>query len=447
MKRINLNYLIFFLILVIFFLNIFSRRESKADITYFYPQNCLGSFINPEKASNKKEVEDLELINESNAAVYLGGFKEIYCGNFQGIIEKGEIKRINLKFNLILTEERKETIIKQPPSTSSENIIEKIIPPKEIEIIPKNEFISTSSEIQSLFLFNFVRAENEKNEENQSFQENLDYKKEIITSSQENLSDSKIISSSSLNYFDIFYTLDSQNWHYLGSLTNENWQKANFEISVQDWLEIPKIQIKIQSNPSIEKIPYLYLESLWLEIEYLTISKNKKEEKYISPYCQELNEKLSKYYEKIKNVTSSDLKIDSNSYLTEFQRKEKGKILIEKDNNIDLIFSKKLQEKIEAYQLKIEENYEFWLYDKDKEICQKLENLNLQNLPIGFYENIFFYLDENNVLNGYDLISAKKFSLTFENNLKINIIQRKEIMIKLFNNSLIFEEKENEFEN
>jgi hypothetical protein len=66
--------------------------------------------------------------------------------------------------------------------------------------------------------------------------------------------------------FDIHYTLDGQNWNYLGSVNENNWQNLSFDIPVNNWVDISKIQIKINSYPDTDY--YLYLESMWLEVEY-----------------------------------------------------------------------------------------------------------------------------------------------------------------------------------
>jgi hypothetical protein len=71
---------------------------------------------------------------------------------------------------------------------------------------------------------------------------------------------------SSKTLFDIHYTLDGQNWNYIGSVNENNWQNLSFDIPANNWLDISKIQIKINSLPDTDY--YLYLESMWLEVEY-----------------------------------------------------------------------------------------------------------------------------------------------------------------------------------
>ncbi len=127
----NKNFWIAF-ILIFFLFFIAFRPQTKADLVYFYPQTCLGSFVNPEKAQGERKVDNPDLINELNSAVYYSGFKEIYCGNFQGPIKEGEIKKVTLHFNWVITKELREKPIVE--LTSSESLIEKIIPSKTIEI-------------------------------------------------------------------------------------------------------------------------------------------------------------------------------------------------------------------------------------------------------------------------------------------------------------------------
>jgi hypothetical protein len=277
-------------IFIVFLFFIIFRPQTKADLVYFYPQTCLGSFVNPEKAQGEREVDNPDLINELNSTVYYSGFKEIYCGNFQGPIKEGEIKKVTLYFNWVITKELREKPIIE--STSSESLIEKIIPSKTIEInvgtsdVPINETQNNtntndtpnntkndtnSSELQTatssqIFKFiNFVFAQEETLNNTNSKES------QTVTSSYENINqfEESVLSqnqSASKTLFDIHYTLDGQNWNYLGSVNENNWQNLTFDIPVNNWVDISKIQIKINSYPDTDY--YLYLESMWLEVEY-----------------------------------------------------------------------------------------------------------------------------------------------------------------------------------
>ena len=299
-------------VLIIFIFFIFFRPKTRADLVYFYPQTCLGSFVNPEKAQGEREVDNPDLINELNSAVYYSGFKEIYCGNFQGPAKEGNIKRITLYFNWLITKELKEKPVIE--STSSESFIEKIIPPKTIEInittsdIPILE--NTSTEIQNstetatssqIFkIINFAFAEEDIQNSTSTTPTSINSEltqtqteSQTQTSTETNLTTlqsttstetttnqkiteesfstteeptSTITLTTAKTLFDIHYTLDGQNWNYLGSVNKDNWQNLTFDIPVNDWLDISKIQIKINSLPDTDY--YLYLESMWLEVEY-----------------------------------------------------------------------------------------------------------------------------------------------------------------------------------
>lgn len=321
--------IIFFILVSSFYF--FLKKETRSEIVYFYPQTCLGSFINPEKVQGEAEIDSFDLINESNSAVYLGGFKEIYCGNFQGAVKEAEIKNINLKFNMLLTNDRKEAPIVE--LISSETLIEKILPPKTIEIINNSsENTTPATPITS-----------------------------VITTGE------------ILSYFDIFYTLEGQNWEYLGSITSQNWQNVEFAIPINDWLIIPKIQIKIQSSPLLDDIPYLYLESMMFEIE---LTKNVLPDDFQIVHNQ---------VEEIDNFNIADFKIlkirgiEENLVIISAQKDEKKFIFI-----INLF-----QNKIFKLDLDIKD----YIFDS----------------PLGSKDNFVFWLGENNKIYAFDYKDFKLF--------------------------------------
>jgi hypothetical protein len=354
-------------ILIVFLFFIIFKPQTRADLVYFYPQTCLGSFVNPEKAQGEREVDNPDLINESNSAVYYSGFKEIYCGNFQGPIKEGEIKKVTLHFNWVITKELREKPVIE--LTSSESLIEKIIPPKTIEInigtsdvqilentsteIQNNTNTQTATSSQIFKFINFVFAQDETRNELQRISEtngnesnNINTNSNEInntngnesqtaTSSYENINQSEESvlsqnSSASKTLFDIHYTLDGQKWNYLGSVNENNWQNLAFDIPVAEvslrygaspqsedrtrpevssallrgWLDISKIQIKINSYPDTDY--YLYLESMWLEVEYENASKEISETT-TSTEQTILQEPLkARKFEKIINIKNPD---------------------------------------------------------------------------------------------------------------------------------------------
>jgi hypothetical protein len=463
----NKNFWIAFLLIVFLFFITF-KPQTKADLVYFYPQTCLGSFVNPEKAKGEREVDTPDLINELNSAVYYRGFKEIYCGNFQGPIKEGEIKKVTLHFNWVITKELREKPIIE--STSSESLIEKIIPSKTIEINvgtsdvqtnetqnntnindtlnnkknndtlnntntndtlnkTKNNVINTNSneinntngnELQTATIsyednkksemsalspnqstnnqseqsvlspkksvyikfinFVFAQEETRNNTNNEDTQNNTNNEEtrnntktdETLNNTNSNESilrstqTTSTFATSSKTLFDIHYTLDGQNWNYLGSVNENNWQNLTFDIPVNNWLDISKIQIKINSYPDTDY--YLYLESTWLEVEYVS-----KVEEITPEDTSILNKNLSFdknfYYLSIIKIKG----ISNNKILAVLN---KGELWF-----FDLIKEKqtKISDDIDInFDIGIKVNHAFWL-SKDR---TKVYYMNLNSLTI-----------------------------------------------------------------
>jgi hypothetical protein len=441
----NKNFWIAFILIVFLFFITF-KPQTKADLVYFYPQTCLGSFVNPEKAQGEREVDKPDLINELNSAVYYSGFKEIYCGNFQGPIKEGEIKKVTLHFNWVITKELREKPIIE--STSSESLIEKIIPSKTIEInvgtsnIPINEtqnntntndtLNNTKNNMNSNEINNTNGSEsqtapssyedNKKSEmsalspnqyiNNQSEQSVLSQKKSVyikfinfVFAQEETLNNTNTneintngnelgastqatstFAISSKTLFDIHYTLDGQNWNYLGSVNENNWQNLTFDIPVNNWLDISKIQIKINSYPDTDY--YLYLESMWLEVEY--ISKNKEiveEEKDIyGDYLAKIDLSKEEFtLEEIPEISVFVFEKDKENILN--QNIATDTVSTSNQNIIEepIVIDEKLKIKLKIINLENKTVYKTDNYIYDKENNRLIFNLNDFNFYPGEY--------------------------------------------------------------
>ncbi|GIW65655.1 MAG: hypothetical protein KatS3mg094_174 [Candidatus Parcubacteria bacterium] len=597
-KEITKKVIIIILFLAIISSNFIFKKNLLANLIYFYPQNCLGSFINPEKAQGKPEVDSPDLINESNSAVYLGGFKEIYCGNFQGPEAKGDIKKITLHFNWIITKEKNGDSIIKPTSTES-NILEKIIPSKTIEFefntspTPTPETTSTiestsSPEINFLFnkdqllrssalssvssasvlrssafdlresaLIKFVFAQEtttslettpatESNSESTTINTQTETATQTINETQQSLPENQsaelsttststnnqienITSSTTTQtlttaspaenqnetnttttilettttpilippktLFEIHYTLDGQNWNYLGNINENNWQNISFEIPVNNWLDISKIQIKINSLPETDY--YLYLESMWFEIEYE--EKNEEDEVFDILGNYKTNIIVSKESFELDEIPYFEFKISKNNNENEIDISEiksinikvfnSNKELIFQTNKLDFDYdSKNFSFKLDnflklypnSYRLKIYLNkylageYDFnWggnivkeeKIDSDKELIfidfnNKNQIWNLTKSDINSFEKIwegkefpnYKIIDSYLILNfsetilGYDLLSKTSFTYTFEKSTStiININNKKYSISPNFDFLEINESPENE---
>jgi hypothetical protein len=397
-------------ILIVFLFFIIFKPQTKADLVYFYPQTCLGSFVNPEKAQGEREVNSPDLINELNSAVYYSGFKEIYCGNFQGPIKEGEIKKVTLHFNWVITKELREKPVIE--SISSESLIEKIIPPKTIEInigtsdVQINDTLNntntndtlnntkndkngnepqtaTSSQIFKFINFVFAQEETLNNTNSKESQ--------TATSSYENINQSEesVLSqnqSAPKTLFDIHYTLDGQNWNYLGSVNENNWQNLTFDIPVNNWVDISKIQIKINSLPDTDY--YLYLESMWLEVEY--ISKNKEiveEEKDIyGDYLAKIDLSKEEFtLEEIPEISVFVFEKDKESILN--QNIATDTVSTSNQNIIEepIVIDEKLKIKLKIINSENKTVYKTDNYIYDKENNRLIFNLNDFNFYPGEY--------------------------------------------------------------
>ncbi len=71
--------------------------------------------------------------------------------------------------------------------------------------------------------------------------------------------------------FRVMYTIDGEKWEELGLVKRNNWKNVEFEIpfsSVDSWEKLSKVQIAIESLPTIDSFPETYLDSVWVSVEY-----------------------------------------------------------------------------------------------------------------------------------------------------------------------------------
>ncbi len=69
---------------------------------------------------------------------------------------------------------------------------------------------------------------------------------------------------------EILYTLDGREWHSLGHVEKIT-SEVTFELPIEMFAEIEdlkKVQIAVHTLPTFDSVPKIYLDSLWLEVEY-----------------------------------------------------------------------------------------------------------------------------------------------------------------------------------
>ncbi len=71
-------------------------------------------------------------------------------------------------------------------------------------------------------------------------------------------------------YFEVLYTLDGEEWRPLGVVSSID-NEVSFEIpstAFHSIADLGKVQISLQTLSSFDKVPKIYLDSLWLEVGY-----------------------------------------------------------------------------------------------------------------------------------------------------------------------------------
>lgn len=129
----------------------------NAEMANFYPSKCLGAWQNSEKAQGMPETQNISAIDETNSAVFNNGAGEIFCGGFAGEMPEGKIKNISVKFNWLITNQKKEIKIILPAEENEEttsDLLTKILdvaPEKEVEFtVPIPTANSTEANSENL---------------------------------------------------------------------------------------------------------------------------------------------------------------------------------------------------------------------------------------------------------------------------------------------------------
>ncbi len=82
----------------------------------------------------------------------------------------------------------------------------------------------------------------------------------------------EVIKEAPNDFLEVLYTLDGSDWKTLGFVSVNNWKQASFEISdpqVVLWQDLSNLQISVRSIQKIDKQPIVYLDSIYIEVEYL----------------------------------------------------------------------------------------------------------------------------------------------------------------------------------
>lgn len=338
--------------------------SGKANVAYFYPNNCLGGWENPQNAQGQPEVEpdaQAESFNANNSAVLRNAVAQIFCGDFQvDAPADSQPKRVLLKLSWLI----KNPMLEENPIATSTDVLIPEFPlaspeatSTEIIISPTPEASSTPEEISEATpslepsatvtteptptlestitptpisfwkkIFLPVSAQEvsvtptpEPTSEltpaptieltptptpeptitptpnptpeptltpTSSVAESiapsnspLEQTAELVSEPTAALQESEIATPTSepteeatpeppATFLQISYTLDGSNWNQLAKINSDNWQNLEMEIPITSWDDLVNLQISIQTLPTVDSLPDIYLDGLWLEVEY-----------------------------------------------------------------------------------------------------------------------------------------------------------------------------------
>ncbi|HEY4478104.1 MAG TPA: hypothetical protein VJB09_02415, partial [Candidatus Paceibacterota bacterium] len=80
------------------------------------------------------------------------------------------------------------------------------------------------------------------------------------------------------DFLEVSYTIDGLGWKSLGKVSKTSWQNTSFEITdpdIKTWEDLSKVQISIKNLPTIDTPPIVYLDSVYLEVEYDNVEPEK----------------------------------------------------------------------------------------------------------------------------------------------------------------------------
>ena len=300
-------------------------KPADAQTAVFYPTICLGGWQNTEKAAGAPEVVDDSAAdyNDENSASVFNSVSEIFCGGFEGEIPVDALhEKVTLNFSWTLEEIEEETT--PPPATeeqadesaslldeatpedgqgeegggNSEPLVpsevegepEPEVPPEETQEPDQPETDPSAAEEPVSFLENSfysvayaqetqpspeasageaeeIVEEEIIEEENQETSNEAEL--EVINNDKEDLL-SQEISDFSDTIIEVRYTLDGEEWKSLGYVEAIN-NEVNFELPIEEFGtldDLKNVQIALRTLSTFDIPPKIYLDAMWLEVEY-----------------------------------------------------------------------------------------------------------------------------------------------------------------------------------
>lgn len=292
--------------------------RASAQVSSFYSTSCLGGWKNTDKAAGAPEVTEggVEQYIDANSASISNTIAEIFCGGFKGEIPTDTFqKKIILKFSwavknpsleaggetitntissindmsgadgsanaaaVIMTGEQllkpEEELLTSESVTEIGTPAESIVPPVAPEPTSEISPESAAAEEQTLINMIFSKAHAQEIIQEVNVEQNTTAtttSNNRATTTDDTTSEIEpIVPSGAL--LEVLYTLDGSNWNsigYVSNITNDVSFKMPMDIFTTT-ADLARVQIAIRTVPTFDSMPTIYLDSVWLEVEYQKI--------------------------------------------------------------------------------------------------------------------------------------------------------------------------------
>ncbi len=283
-----------------------SFSTGHASVATFYPQTCLGDWEHAENAQgepslpNESSATDFSLENSARTA---GVVSSIYCGSFKGETpENSTPKTFKLTFSWSVEgEDAPKRTEAQPFDIPREGVV---IPaqtegetptldtPTDVPVETSSEVVAPESEappqevsfLERLFTVRVLAQEEPPQQEVSQEPVVEEVPQEVVQEAvvtEEVSEDITPVSESPTQdtqpaeeiapsdaFMQVEYTLDGTTWNTLGVVSRSEWRRASFEIPLQEWENLDKLQIALKTLPTFDAIPTVYLDAMKLDVEY-----------------------------------------------------------------------------------------------------------------------------------------------------------------------------------
>jgi len=326
-------------IIIIALIASFYPFTARANVYHLYASACLGGWKNTHLATGipqaLKDGEKSALTGDNSARLNAGTLARIYCGGFTGDIladtiptrilarfswaieypglqiEEFSAPQVEPSINEDLMQEVNtllEGMVSESPTTSppqeypvTQNVYEPIIQETKPQAERQTEPSITPETFESVVMpapqteeptppLNPFEAipRNEEQITDTTETQNEPLQNELPTETPATISAEEVPTTISTEtptneivygLLEVTYTLDGVEWKRLGFVRANEFQNKYFEIPIEeasDWKDISKIQISVQGVPTLDSIaPTIYLDAIWLEVEYQKSTEDK----------------------------------------------------------------------------------------------------------------------------------------------------------------------------